>query len=153
MGKTRLVTVEEPTEGDELGRVEPRSASVPESVAVPPQAGKLAAVGKLVAGGVSAIPVPFVGGVLGTAFEMMVDRGLNKRRDVWERTVVEAINRLAQWNKGFADSEVLMTAAVKAGRIALATHQQEKLDALRNAVVNSVASEAPDDDSRLASFD
>jgi hypothetical protein len=121
-------------------------------VAEPPKAGKLRPVGQLVAGTVGSIPIPVAGGVLGAAFEMMADRGLNKRRDAWENTVVTAINQLIERNKALADSEVLMTAVVKAGRIALATHQQEKLDSLRNAVLNSVAPGAPNDDDQARFF-
>ncbi|GAA2811519.1 hypothetical protein GCM10010522_31640 [Kribbella solani] len=125
----------------------------PAPIAEPPKAGKMDTAAKLVAGaGGSAVPLPFVGGVLTTAFEMMADRGLNKRRDAWEQTVVAAINQLIEWNKAFADSDVLFTAVVKAGRIALATYQQEKLDALRNAVVNSVAPGAPADDEQARFF-
>lgn len=147
------MTMQEP-HGSELANV-PAAGDLDglDPIAEPPKADKMDTAAKLVAGAAgSAVPIPFVGGVLTTAFEMMADRGLNKRRDAWEQTVVAAISQLIEWNKAFADSDILLTAVVKAGRIALATHQQEKLDALRNAVVNSVAPGAPADDEQARFF-
>ncbi|MET9310751.1 hypothetical protein ABZX12_02890 [Kribbella sp. NPDC003505] len=62
------------------------------------------------------------------------------------------MNDLARRHNNLADDEVFLDAFIVAARIAQTTHQQEKLDALRNGLVNSISPDAPDVDEQARFF-
>ncbi|MEV5965994.1 hypothetical protein AB0L70_29775 [Kribbella sp. NPDC051952] len=76
----------------------------------------------------------------------------NRRLQAWRLHISEAVNGLIEREAGLLDNEVFLDAFVNATRAAQATHQQEKLDALRNAMVNSVAPGAPGPDEQARFF-
>jgi hypothetical protein len=84
------------------------------------------------------------------AFNAIVTPPLEKRRAEWMRNVTEAVNQLIERNQISLDelknNEQFITTVVQASQIALCNHQVEKLEALRNAVLNSALSNAPEED-------
>jgi hypothetical protein len=105
---------------------------------------------KVVEGGAGA--VPFVGGPLAAALSLAMNWSYNKRMDRWLDQLAEAVSQLDQRFDDLAADEVFVDAVINATRAAQSTHQQEKLDALRHAVVNSVADAAPDVDEQARFF-
>ena len=78
---------------------------------------------------------------------------LSVRRDIWLQQLAEDLDALSRKVKGFnienlvgLPLEEFVSATLKATQAALKTHRWEKLEALRNAVVNVAAGTAPDED-------
>jgi hypothetical protein len=93
----------------------------------------------LARGLISSIPV--IGSVQVEMFAQLVASPLENRRDKWMESVGEGLIALEKTVEGFkpenlSKNQAFMTVAVLAGRAAVATHQKEKLEALRNAVLN-----------------
>lgn len=116
----------------------------------PPETPRTDLVDKAIAGGLSSIPL--VGGVLGVFYENYMQAPYNRRLQQWQRTMTEVVNELAAKYDTLPNDDVLLDALINATRAAQATSQQEKLDALRNAVLNSVAPDAPDTDEQARFF-
>lgn len=98
--------------------------------------------------------VPAAGGPLQVAFENIFASPLEKRKEVWlERLalvlseVQERVNDLTP--EKLASNEVFVTAAMQASQIAIRNHQQIKLDALRNAVLNAALPNPPHEDEQI----
>jgi hypothetical protein len=75
-----------------------------------------------------------------------------KRLDKWMVDIQESLDQLK--DSGFktedlATNEAFVTFVLQATQVAMRTHQREKLDALRNAVMNSARASAPGDDVQL----
>jgi hypothetical protein len=95
--------------------------------------------------------VPLAGGTLAVVFVAAAGRKLQRRRDEWLKhlaEVVEELNRRGLDPETLADNDVFVDAVVSTTRIIEHTHQEEKIEALRNAVLNSVAPDAPDADTQ-----
>lgn len=96
---------------------------------------------------VSAVPV--LGGALVEAFNALIEPPMARRRTEWMVQVTEAINEL--YGKGIVteenlqENEKFFTTLVHASNAAIRNHQEEKLIALRNAVLNSALPGAPSD--------
>ncbi|WP_343971621.1 hypothetical protein [Kribbella koreensis] len=116
----------------------------------PPETPRTDLVDKAIAGGLSSIPL--VGGVLGVFYENYMQAPYDRRLQQWQRTMTEVVNELAEKYDTLPNDDVLLDALINATRAAQATSQQEKLDALRNAVLNSVAPDAPDTDEQARFF-
>lgn len=83
--------------------------------------------------------VPLAGGALAEIFSTIIESPFQKRKKEWMQNVVDAIEELK--GKGFSpddlrDNEQFISAVFYASHLAMKTHQQEKLDALRNAIIN-----------------
>jgi hypothetical protein len=101
---------------------------------------------------ISAVPV--LGSPAAELFAVVISPPLTKRRDEWLSALAEGLEDLRQKVVGFsiealADNEAFVSATLQATQIALRTHQREKLNALRNAVLNVAAGKAPDDDLQI----
>ncbi|MGY1691878.1 hypothetical protein [Geodermatophilus sp. SYSU D01105] len=102
---------------------------------------------KAVEGGVGMVPV--VGSPAAVAFGYWVGRAHDRRMDEWLAGVAEAITELQDTSEDWptfedlAEDDVFSDAVVNATRAAQATHQAEKLEALRNGVLNSIGPFAP----------
>ena len=102
---------------------------------------------RMVAGGVPVVGATFVE-YLNTAFPPQLQR----RRDIWLSQLGERMERLEEL--GVVDFEELMqdeafvSTVMQAAQAAIRSHQQEKLDALRNAVLNTAIGQAPEDSKR-----
>jgi hypothetical protein len=76
---------------------------------------------------------------------------LHKRREQWFTALAEAVEELRERFEGLnpdalADNDAFLDAVVTAARIVDRTSQEEKLDMLRNAVLNSALPTAPEED-------
>jgi hypothetical protein len=101
----------------------------------------------LVKAGLSAIPI--VGGPAAELFAYIIAPPLTKRRDEWLLSISEGLKALERKVDKFSieslqHNEAFVTMLIEASRIALRTHVNEKIQALRNAVLNA-ALESPDD--------
>ena len=95
--------------------------------------------------------VPVVGSALAVALVTALNWKLNQRRDEWLENLAIAVETLGERVDGFtanvlADNPLFVDAVVSAVRTVEHTHQEEKLAALRNAVLNSTLPGAPDAD-------
>jgi hypothetical protein len=113
----------------------------------PPQgsAGDIAhAAGRALAGA-----IPFAGAGAIEVFNKVVTPPIEKRLHKWRVDIGERLTRLEE--QGLADcnelpdSDEFVTMTMQATQIALRNHDREKLDALRNAVINTAMGNAPDD--------
>jgi hypothetical protein len=97
--------------------------------------------------------VPLVGSALAVTFVTALGWRLEERREKWFTELAEAVEELHQRMDGF-DLETLTgddrftDAVVSATRTIEHTHQSEKIEALRNAVLNSTFPGAPDADTQ-----
>jgi len=95
-------------------------------------------------GGVSAIPL--VGGAITEFMNLTIQTPLEKRRKEWIESLYEEIQTLKDKLEKFksdqlSKNEDYISSFTRASQIAIKTHDKEKLDYLRNAVINSVDSE------------
>ena len=75
---------------------------------------------------------------------------IQKRRDEWIQSIAECLVRLEEKVEGFriedlSENETFVTTVLHASQVAIRNHQKEKLEALRNAVLNSALPDSPDD--------
>lgn len=93
--------------------------------------------------------VPGLGGALVETFNALIEPPMTRRKTEWMEQVTEAINEL--YEKGIVtesdlqENEKFFTTLVHASNVAIKNHEKEKLEALRNAVLNSALPDAPDD--------
>jgi hypothetical protein len=95
--------------------------------------------------------LPYVGGPAAELFEKVVTSPLSRRRDKWLTELFQKINKLQECVSEFdpvrlAHSDEFLSAFLQAAGAALKTHQTEKLNALRNSVLNVALGRAPDED-------
>ena len=95
--------------------------------------------------------LPVVGGPAAELFAAIIAPPLARRRDEWLQSLAEGLEALANRVGGFdaeslAHNEAFVSVALQASRAAIQTHHKEKLEALRNAVLNVAAGRAPDED-------
>lgn len=96
----------------------------------------------------SAGMVPVVGSPLAVAFAVAMGWTYNRRMQAWLGELAAAVTELQERSDGLsfddlAQDEVFVDAVVNATRAAQATHDDEKLKALRNGVLNSISPDAP----------
>jgi hypothetical protein len=99
--------------------------------------------------------LPLVGAAATELFQMLIAPPLERRRQAWMEAVAVGLRRLEQekgldieqlkFNESFIDT------VMQASQVALRNNQDEKHDALRNAVLNS-ASTQPIEESRQQMF-
>ncbi len=85
----------------------------------------------------SAIPV--IGGPSAELFAFIFAPPLERRRTEWVETISEVVEELQEKvadviPEALSQDEAFITAAIHASQIAMRNHQEEKLEALRNAV-------------------
>jgi len=73
-------------------------------------------------------------------------------------SIAEGLKALEAEIEGFkmenlCDNEAFVSALVHASRVAIRNHQEEKLEALRNAVLNAALPNAPEESSELMFLD
>lgn len=91
--------------------------------------------------------IPLLGAAATELFGLIVVPPLERRRSEWMREVGEALSR-AHTEKAIdleqaANDDYFLDTVLQATRLALCNHQKEKIRALRNAVVNAAAPQAP----------
>lgn len=97
--------------------------------------------------------VPLVGSALAVAFVTAIGWRLEERREKWFTELAEGLEDLRQRAGGIdletlTHNDLFTDAVVTATRTVEHTHQSEKIEALRNAVLNSAAPDAPDADTQ-----
>jgi hypothetical protein len=97
--------------------------------------------------------VPLVGAALAVSFVTALGWRLEQRREKWFTQLAEGLEELRQRVEDLdletlADNDLFVDAVVTATRTVEHTHQEDKISALRNAVLNSVAPDAPDADTQ-----
>lgn len=93
--------------------------------------------------------IPLIGGSATELLGALVTPALERRRDQWMAEVGNALFRLEESLPSMQElqaNEQFVTTLLRASKVALSTHQLEKRDALRNAVLNSALS-APAEES------
>lgn len=93
--------------------------------------------------------VPVVGGTAGRIFEMVVATPFSKRTKEWMQSVEERIEELLK-RKSLTVEELqsnpeFISVLTRASRLAILTHQEEKLEAFRNAILNTAIPTTPDE--------
>ena len=100
----------------------------------------------VVKGGLSGIP--FAGGLAAEFFGLVLAPPLSKRRDEWMESVAKRLDDIEANVDSMRNDPAFVTTLTQATQIALRSHQEEKLEALRNAVISSAMGTAPQDDIR-----
>ena len=101
----------------------------------------------LVRGGIGTTPL--VGSVAAELFNILVAPPLERRLDDWRESVGERLLELE--NAGFLkisdlqDNDDFVSIVAKASQYAVTTHNEEKREALRNAVINTALGVEPDE--------
>ncbi|HCB9836013.1 TPA: hypothetical protein M2Q89_000721 [Escherichia coli] len=83
--------------------------------------------------------VPYIGGALAEVFSSVIESPFQKRKHEWMKRVVEAIHDLQESGiqiDTLKDNEAFISAVFYASHLAMKTHQDEKLNALKNAIEN-----------------
>jgi len=96
--------------------------------------------------GISAVPM--IGGPAVELFQHLVQPPLDKRREVWMKEVGEKLQELEEKGLDLSKlqgNEQFISAVMQASQAALRTHKAEKLNALRNAVLNIASGTAPEE--------
>jgi hypothetical protein len=98
---------------------------------------------------ISAIPI--AGSPAAEIFAAIIAPPLARRRDEWLQSLADGLDELEQKVEGFkaetlSQREDFVSAALQASHAAIRTHQPEKLEALRNAVLNIAAGRSPGED-------
>jgi hypothetical protein len=105
--------------------------------------------------GLSAIPV--VGGPAAELFSWLIVPPLTKRRDEWIESIGEGLKDLEAKIDGFkieslVGNDTFVSVVMQCSHAAIQTHEEEKVAALRNAVLNTAVGNSPDDDIQLQTF-
>ena len=96
--------------------------------------------------GLSSITI--IGGAAVELFQNVIQPPLEKRRNEWMRQVGEKLQDIEKKGQKLEDlqnNEVFISAVMHASQLALRTHKKEKLDALRNAVINIAKGQTPEE--------
>jgi len=98
--------------------------------------------------------IPYAGSPLAVLFETVFSAPIDRRREVWFSSLESEIERLCKSveelsPEALSKNEVFISVAMQATQIALRNHQSEKLEALRNAIINSALETSVDDNKVL----
>lgn len=98
--------------------------------------------------------LPVIGSPATELFNLIIIPPLNKRREEWMESVATGLNELEKTVKGFSverlsDNPMFLTIVSHATYVAIRNHEEEKLLALKNAVINTALTTSPDEDIRL----
>ena len=98
--------------------------------------------------------VPAAGGPLVALFENIFTAPLNKRKQEWFEELAGVVTEIqdkliSMTPEKLSQNEMFITAALQASQIAIRNHKKEKIEALRNALFNSVQPTAPGEDKQL----
>ncbi len=115
----------------------------------PSERGKEVAAG-LVRAAVSVVPL--AGGPAGELIDLVIQPVTNRRGDAWFERLGSAVDELranAVDMRTLAENEPLVTVILNATTAAARTHEEEKLRALRNAIVNAALALGPDEHTQM----
>lgn len=88
--------------------------------------------------------VPYFGGSISEVFAAILQPQIQKRRDEWFQSIADDLDKLIEKVQGIElqkvrENEQFTTALLNASQSAIRNHSKEKLDALKNAIVNVAA--------------
>ena len=93
--------------------------------------------------------IPGLGGPAVELFTGLIVSPMERRKKAWmiqvSDTIQELYDKKILTEKDLHENEIFLTSLVTASGIAIKNHQAEKLEALRNAVINSALPGAPDE--------
>jgi len=106
--------------------------------------------------GISQLPI--VGAPIAEILPLIIAPPIEKRRTEWLKSLGERLKLLEEKVGGFKlenlqSNETFITTAMHASQAAIRNHQTEKLEALRNAVLNAALPNAPEEDLQLMFLD
>jgi hypothetical protein len=115
----------------------------------PTKADKSLAIARGVLGG-----IPFAGGLASELFNLVITPALTKRRNEWMESIAEGLREMEEKVAGFkieelSKNEMFITTVMQASQAAVRNHQKEKLEALRNAVLNAALPNAPEEELQM----
>jgi len=95
-----------------------------------------------------------VGGPAAEIFSKIIASPISKRRDKWMQSIAEDLTKLEAKVDGFSveklsENDIFITTVMRASQIAIRNHQEEKLMALKGAVLNSTSPNSPEEDIQL----
>ena len=108
----------------------------------------------IVKGAISSIPLPILPGVAAELMSLIISSPLSKRQEEWITSIANGLVELQEKVDGFklenlSENESFITCVMHSTQAAIRNHQEEKLEALRNAVLNSALPNAPEEDLQL----
>lgn len=96
--------------------------------------------------------IPFAGGAAVELFNRLLAPPIQRRRDAWLNVLAERVARLEQEGRVKVEdlqrNDEFVSTVMQASQAAVRNHQKGKLDALRNAVLNTALGQAPEDAKR-----
>ena len=100
---------------------------------------------------------PLVGGPAAEIFGMVIAPPLQRRQAAWMEEIAEGLKQLEGKVEGFKienlkENEQFVSTVLAATQAAIRTHQQEKREALRNAVLNVAVGSGLDQDAEACGF-
>lgn len=104
--------------------------------------------------------IPVVGGAVAEVFAAVITPPIEKRRDEWMKSIVDKLRELENKIEDFnidelPQNELFISALIQASKVVISTHQKEKINSLRNIILNTacsnntVDSNKVDDDKQL----
>lgn len=95
--------------------------------------------------------IPMLGGTANELLSMVLTPGVMRFRDEWLKELANLVEKLESKVEGLnpkklAENDQFVSATIQATRIAIATHQREKREMLRNALFNVATGKGPRDD-------
>jgi polyhydroxyalkanoate synthesis regulator phasin len=101
----------------------------------------------------AASAIPVAGGPAAILFEEVFRKPIEVRRQKWLEMLAEAVEELKQKvenleNKDLSENQAFISSVMQASQVAQRTHQEEKLEALRNAIQNAALPHSPDEDTQ-----
>ena len=98
--------------------------------------------------------IPIIGAPAAEIFNLVVTPPYERRRDAWVESIGIGLKELAEKGEDFkieelSQNQVFITTVTHASQAAIRNHQKEKLEALRNAVLNAALPNAPEEDLQL----
>lgn len=98
--------------------------------------------------------IPAAGGPLQVAFENIFTSSIEKRKEAWLNQLADVINEVQQrvseiTPERLAENDAFVTVVMQASQVAIRNHQQAKLEALRNAVLNAALPNPPHEDEQM----
>jgi len=88
--------------------------------------------------------VPVVGGSFAEIVKFVVEGPITQRKNEWFNRLGERMSKLEVKVEDLKNNPKFIDAFLKASQLALQTSQEEKLEALKNAVINSASPASPD---------
>jgi hypothetical protein len=119
-----------------------------------PKAGVSDAVHTGVKAALSLISIPGVGGLAAEGFSALITPPIEKRRDQWIESIVNRLRELEDKFESFSiqelsQNELFISVLIQASKVVISTHQEEKINSLKNAVLNAAEPKNIDDNKQL----